>query len=127
MKQRHIRPGSELDDEAIIVLRGGTLDPELLRIDALRNFEIYNEYGISVFAVLDATIDELSQMPPLVRFAMLTVLRVGDLIAAGLRLEATGRNPRHYDIAFDNLDSGIANLTSCSHRTIDNVYYEGEQ
>jgi hypothetical protein len=57
---------------------------------------------------------------------MLTVVRVGDLIAVGLRLEATGRNPRH-DIAFDNLEEGIAKLTSCSYRTIDNVYYEGEQ
>jgi hypothetical protein len=90
----------------------------------MRNYEVYNEYGISGFAVLDATIEELAQMPPLVRFAMLTVARVGDLKAAGLRLEPTGRNPRHYEITFENLDEGIASLTLCGHRTIDNVYYD---
>lgn len=42
---------------------------------------------ISVFAVLDATVDELSRIPPLVRFALLTVVRGGDLREAGLRLE----------------------------------------
>jgi hypothetical protein len=126
MKQRHLRPGARLDDDAVIVLRGGALDPELLRIDALRNFEIYGVYGISVFAVLDATIDELSQLPPLVRFALLTVVKVGDLLALDLRLEPTGRNPRHYDIAFDKLNEGLSSLLGCSHRTVDNAYYEGE-
>lgn len=98
----------------------------LLRIDALRNHEIYGVYGISVFAVLDATIDELAQVAPLVRFGKLTVVRVGDLRAAGLRLDPTGRNPRHYDITFESLEEGISKLVSCSHRTIDNVYFEGE-
>lgn len=98
-----------------------------MRVDAVRNYEIYNEYGISVFAALDATVDELSQIPPLVRFALLTVVRVGDLREAGLRLEPTGRNPRHYDIAFDDLDEGIGKLAACDHRTIDNAYFEGEQ
>ena len=127
MKQRHIRTDADLDDDQTIVLRGGSLDPELLRVDALRNYEIYSEYGISVFAVLDATVDELSQIPPLVRFSLLTVVRVGDLRERGLRLEPTGRNPRHYDIAFDDLDEGIGKLAACSHRTIDNAYFEGEQ
>jgi hypothetical protein len=126
MKQRFIRPDAELDDDAIIVLRGGALDRELLRIDAMRNYAVYNVYGVSVFAVLDASIDELSQIPPLVRFAVLTIVQVGDLRTAGLRLEATGRNPRHYDIGFEDLDEGIAKLVECNHRTVDNVYFEGE-
>jgi hypothetical protein len=92
MKQRYMRPDAALDDDATIVLRGGELEVGLLRVDALRNFEVYNVYGISVFAVLDATIDELAQVAPLVRFAKLTVVRVGDLRAAGLRLDPTGRN-----------------------------------
>ena len=91
------------------------------------NYEIYSEYGISVFAVLDATVDELSQIPPLVRFALLTVVRVGDLRERALRLEPTGRNPKHYDIAFHDLDEGIGKLAVCSHRTIDNAYFEREQ
>lgn len=64
MKQRYIRPDAELGDEDIIVLRGGALEADLLRIDALRNHEVYGVYGISVFAVLDATIDELAQVSP---------------------------------------------------------------
>jgi hypothetical protein len=126
MKQRYIRPDAALDDDATIVLRGGELEVGLLRADALRNFEVYNVYGISVFAVLDATIDELAQVAPLVRFAKLTVVRVGDLRAAGLRLDPTGRNPRHYDIGFDSLEAGIASIMNCAHRTVDNVYFEGE-
>jgi hypothetical protein len=123
-KNRHIRPDAELDDETTVVLRGGSLDHELLRIDAERNFEIYGAYGLSVFAAVNTSIDELAQQVPLVRFALLTLLRVGDLRAAGLHLEATGRNPRHYDIIVPELHSGIETIVNCSHRTTDNPYYE---
>jgi hypothetical protein len=93
MKQRHHRPVAELHDDEIVVIRGGALDATLLRTDALRNAEIYGVFGVSVFAVLDATVDELAQHPPLVRFALLTLMRVGDLRSSGLSLEPTGRNP----------------------------------
>jgi hypothetical protein len=59
-----------------------------------------------------------------VRFAELTLMTVGALRARGLRLEPTGRNPRHYDIAFDDLDDGVAKLIRAEHRTVDNPYYE---
>jgi len=39
-------------------VRGGELDREILRTDALRNHAIYGTYGISVFAVRDLTFDE---------------------------------------------------------------------
>jgi hypothetical protein len=73
---------------------------------------------------MNATIDELAQAVPLVRFALLTLLEVGELRTAGLHLEATGRNPRHYDITFTLLESGIDRILNCSHRTTDNPYYE---
>jgi hypothetical protein len=38
VKQRYIRVGDELGDEVTIVVRGGILDPDLLRADALRNY-----------------------------------------------------------------------------------------
>jgi hypothetical protein len=66
----------------------------VLREDAQRNHAIYGVYGISVFALHDATVDELAQQPPLVRFEMLTLVTVGTLVGAGLELEATGRNSR---------------------------------
>ena len=33
------------------MVRGGDLDPAVLRRDAQRNYEVYGMYGISVFAV----------------------------------------------------------------------------
>jgi hypothetical protein len=85
VKQRFIRVGDELADEITVVVRGGTLGAELLRQDALRNHAIYATYGISVFAARDASVDELAQQTPLVRFVQLTLITVGTLRAAGLR------------------------------------------
>lgn len=124
MKQRFIRVGDELADDVTVVVRGGALDPRPLRRDAARNYAIYATYGISVFAARGLTVDELAQQVPLVRFEQLTLMSVAALRAAGLRLEATGRNPRHFDVGFDDLDDGIARLLGCEHRTIVNPYHE---
>lgn len=124
VKQRYLRPGDDLGDDVTVVVRGGALDPVLLRQDALRNYAVYNTYGISVFAARGVTVDELAQQAPLIRFALLTVMTAGAIRAAGLRLEATGRNPRHFDIAFGELDDGIARLIGCEHRTMVNPYHE---
>jgi len=85
-KQRHLRPGDRLDDEDILVVRGGNLDPDILRFDAERYHAIYGDYGLSVFAARDVPVDELAQQAPLVRFEALTLMRVGVLRSAGLRL-----------------------------------------
>ncbi|HEX9969576.1 MAG TPA: hypothetical protein VGB03_05510, partial [Acidimicrobiales bacterium] len=55
---RLIRDGDELRDDDVVVVRGGRLDPEILRADALRNHAIYGTFGVSVFALRDATLDE---------------------------------------------------------------------
>lgn len=70
------------------------------------------------------TIDELAQRPPLVRFELLTLVTVAELRSLKLRLEATGRNPRHYDIVFKELEAGVAALCSCKHRIVVNPYHE---
>lgn len=124
MKQRHIRIGDDLADDEVVVVRGGVLDPEVLREDALRNHAIYGTFGISVFAIRDATLDELAQSVPLVRFERLTLMTVGVIRRAGLTLEPTGRNRRHYDIVFGELDTGVAALCACEHRTWVNPYHE---
>ncbi len=123
-KQRHLRPGDRLDDEDILVVRGGNLDPEILRFDAERYHAIYGDYGLSVFAARDVPVDELAQQAPLVRFEALTLMRVGVLRSAGLRLEPTGRNPRHFTVAFDDLEAGIEELRRCEHRSWVNPYHE---
>ena len=125
MKERYLRLGDELADDESVVVRGGELDRAVLRADALRNHAIYGTYGISVFAVRDLTLDELAQLPPLVRFGRLTIMTAGVLREAGLRLEPTGRNPRHFDVCFNDLDEGVDRLCGCEHRIVSNPYHEG--
>ena len=77
-----------------------------------------------MFAIRDLTLDELAQQQPLVRFGTLTLVAVGELRAARLPLEATGRSPQHLTVVFDDLEAGIAALVNCVHRTFTNPYYE---
>lgn len=125
MKRRYLRAGDELADDASVVVRGGELDREVLRGDAARHHAIYGSFAVSVFAVRDATLDELAQQPPLVRFERLTLTTAGALRRAGLRLEPAGRNPRHFSIAFDDLDDGVDRLCGCEHQVLVNPYHEG--
>lgn len=92
------------------------MDWATLRADASRYHSIYGVYGISLFAARGLSVDELAQEPPLVRFAVLVVTTVGALREVGLRLEPTGRNPRHHTVVFDELDDGIERLQRCGHR-----------
>jgi hypothetical protein len=47
-----------------------------------------------------------------------------DVLTAGMRLEPTGRNPRHYTVGFDDLDDGVRRLASCPHQVVPNSYYD---
>jgi hypothetical protein len=122
-KQPHVRPGDQLDDEDTIVIRGGAPRPDMLRVDALRYHSIYGEYGISVFAARDAAVEELAQQVPLVRFEILTLVRVGDPRAVGFRLEPTGRSRRHFTVASADLEEGVRALEACEHRRWTNPYH----
>ena len=124
MKLRRLRDGDVLENGDIVLVRGGDLDPDILRADAARYYSIYGVYGISVFAVRDVTIDELVQQVPLVRFDRLSLLRVGDVLAAGVRLEPTGRNPCHYTVSFDDLEDGVQRLVCCPHQVMPNAYHD---
>ncbi len=98
--------------------------PTCCRSDAEDYRVLYGTYGLSVFAARDVTVDELAQQPPLIRFRVLTLLRAGELRAAEFRLEPTGRNPRHFTVAFDDLEAGVGRLTSCEHQRWKNPYHE---
>jgi hypothetical protein len=124
MKPSRLRDGDVLQDGDVVLVRGGELDPDILCADAARYHSIYGVYGISVFAVRDATVDELAQQAPLVRFDRLTLLTVRDVLASGMRLEPTGRNPRHYTLGFDDLEHGVRQLACCAHQVVPNVYYD---
>jgi len=124
MKLRRLRDGDVLEDGDIGLVRGGDLNPGILSADAARYYSIYGVYGISVFAVRDITVDELAQQVPLVRFDRLSLLKVRDVLAAGMRLEPTGRNPRHYTVSFDDLEDGVRRLVGCPHQVMPNVYHD---
>ena len=51
-------------------------------------------------------------------------MKAGVIRAAGLGLEPTGRNPRYFDITFDQLDEGVESLCQCEHEVFDNPYHE---
>ncbi len=93
-------------------------------LDAERYHTVYGSYGISVFAVRDVTLDELAQQVPLIRFGWLTLIKVADVYKAGLRLEPTGRNPRHCTVGFDDLAQGVARLAGCEHQQMPNPYHD---
>jgi hypothetical protein len=124
MKLRRLRDGDVLESGDIALVRGGDLHADILRADAARYYSIYGVYGISVFAVRDVTVDELAQQVPLVRFARLSLLTVRDILAAGMRLEPTGRNPRHYTVSFGDLEEGVQRLVSCPHQVMPNAYHD---
>lgn len=124
MKLRRLREGDVLEDGDVALVRGGDLDPDVLRADAVRYHSIYGAYGISVFAVRGVTVDELAQQVPLVRFDRLTLLRVRDVLAVEMRVEPTGRNPCHYTVGFDDLDDRVRRLASCPHRVVPNAYHD---
>ena len=67
MKLRLLRIGDHLDEDTVLV-RGGELDPGVLRADARRYHEVYGTYGISLFAVRGMALDEMAQQVPLIRF-----------------------------------------------------------
>jgi hypothetical protein len=90
----------------------------------MRYHGVYGSYGISVFAARGATLDEMAQQVPLVRFARLTLITFAEVRNAGQRLEPTGRNPRHYTVGFDDLDQGITALAGCAHQVAPNRYHD---
>jgi hypothetical protein len=124
VKQRYLRPDGELSDETVVVVRGGELVREILEQDARRAYEIYGTYAISVFAADGVAVDELAQEPPLVRFTSITLMTVGAIRAAGLRLSPSDRNPLHHSIDFDDLAVGLSAFLACEHRSIVNPYHE---
>ena len=49
MRQR-MRRGGGVPPDATFIVRANRLDPEELRVDVERNYDVYGFYGISVFA-----------------------------------------------------------------------------
>jgi hypothetical protein len=125
VKLRRLREEEPLD-LGVTVVRGGDLDPVVLRADAVRYRKIYGAYGIRVFALRGVVLAELAQQTPLVRFERLTLIRVSRLAALGFRLESTGRNRYHYTVGFDDLVADVGSLVDCEDEVVANPYHDRE-
>ncbi|MHB8670768.1 MAG: hypothetical protein ACYDAD_09455 [Acidimicrobiales bacterium] len=112
----------DLADDALIVVRGGDLDPAVLRADAVAAHARFGEYGVSVFAVADEpALDELARHR-LAQFDVLVLMTAGAIREAGLELRPTFRRP-HYTILIPDLDRDIERLVACENVRRANPHY----
>jgi len=126
MKPRRLREGDVLEDGGIALGRGGVLEPDILHADAMRYHRVYGSYGIPVFAVRGATLDEIAQQLPLVRFPTLRLIKVAAVRGAGCGWSRAGATPATTRSAFDDLDLGIAAMAGRRHQVVANPYQDAQ-
>lgn len=103
-----------LADDALVVVRGGDLDPASIRRDATNAHRRFGEYGISVFAAADDEALDVLARDRLLRFEILTLMTAGAIRAVDLELRPTFRRP-HYTIVLPDLDRSIERLSACEN------------
>jgi len=112
-----------LSDDALVIVRGGMLSADELRIDAVRAFERFGEYAISVLAAPEpGDLDRLEQTA-LRRFNIVTLTTAGAIRRIGLDLVPTFRRP-HYSVLLPALDADIARLMGCENEVRTNPHFE---
>lgn len=121
-KKRSRRGDPPLPDAAVVV-RADLLDPDLIEEAAVRNYDVYGFYGVSVFAeAADASWMDLAGSR-LARFQWLVLFTAGDLEAAGLELWDTGMAP-HYDLVHDDLSELVVRMLATTHRVLENPHHD---
>ena len=74
-----------LADDALVIVRGGDLEIDLMRSDAVAAHARFGEYGISVFGAADeAALDALAR-DRLAQFEILVLMTAGAIRRAGPR------------------------------------------
>ena len=103
-------------DDAIIVVRGGLLAADSVRRSATTSMRLHGFFGVSVYAAIGVTVQELVQTTPELgadRYRQLRTTTAGTLRQAGFSLLATEAAP-HYDIELDDLEeTTIRRLEAC--------------
>jgi hypothetical protein len=95
-------------------VRGGVLASESIVRTATTSFERHGFFGVSVFAAIGMTVEELvARTPELTRYRRIRRSMVGELHGAGFALLATFDWP-HFDIVLPDLEpSTLARLNAC--------------
>lgn len=108
--------GEDAPDEADVVIRGGAngMAPETLGRTAMRCFEEFGFYGVSVFVAIDTSVEDLCRTVDAVqRYGQVRRSTVGRLHEAGFALIATGRRP-HFDIVLPDITQAtFTRLAEC--------------
>jgi len=115
-----------LPPDAVLVVRGDVLDPDLLRTDARRfsrRFPGWDRTGVSAYyARNEPEIDAVCQ-DKLSNFETVVVFAGADLKRAGIDIVGTFRTP-HVTLAGPDLETLVVALTSCPHESRLNPYHE---
>jgi hypothetical protein len=91
-KKRRARRGEPVHGDAVLVVRD-LLDPDMLRIDAVDNFDVYGYFGISVFAEVGGVDLRWIASHKLSQASWLVVFHADEVVAAGLELWDTAKVP----------------------------------
>ncbi len=98
----------------MVVIRADLLDPDVIEEAAVRNYDVYGFYGVSVFAETeDASWMDLAESR-LARFQWLVLFTAGELETAGLDLWDKGLAP-HYDLVHADLSELVARMLATTH------------
>jgi hypothetical protein len=108
-------------------VRGGALDSELSRADAVRfqrRYPRWGRYGISAYFAADNQEIDVLCKTRLERFGTVAVVYLSALDADGIEVVPTFRRP-HATLAHADLDVLVNGLRSCEHRILNNRYHRG--
>lgn len=102
--------------DSVVILRGGVMAMESVARTATTSFDLHGFYGVSVYAAIDMTLEELVARTSELhrdRYKQLRRCTVGDLRGAGFALLATLEWP-HFDVVLPDLElPTLERLSSC--------------
>jgi hypothetical protein len=99
--------------DATVVLRAGALTAENVQRAAVRTFQLYAVYGISVEGVIDTTVQEACRGERIAAYRQIRLSTFGRVRGAGFALLATFDHPHFTLVLADLSELTIARLERC--------------